>query len=122
MPGTTQVRPERLTTYFDDFTKRFLRDSSPKVVDVEVVAPEWGDQLAADGARLTGITYDHKDNALDIILEAGDHRVYQPREVWVVEEADGFVSAIQIVGTDGRREVVSVRRGDSPSEGQEARP
>jgi hypothetical protein len=110
MSGTTRIPRERLAAYFDAFTKRFLRDGSPEAVDVEVLAPDWGDQYAAHGARLIGITYDSPTNALEFELESGDHRVYEPREVWTVEEPDGFVSAVEVVRPDGVREIVSVKR------------
>ena len=47
-----QIPRERVAGYFEAFTKRFLRDGSPEAVDVEVLAPDLGDQSAARGARL----------------------------------------------------------------------
>jgi len=110
MSATIQIPRERLVGYFDAFTKRFLRDGSPEAVDVEVLAPDLGDQFAAEGARLVGITYDPHDNALEFEFDSGDHRAFQPREVWAIEEPDGFVSAIEVVRADGLREVVHVKR------------
>jgi hypothetical protein len=43
-------------------------------------------------------------------LETAEHRVEGPREVWTIEEEDGFLSAIEVVRQDGTRELVSVRR------------
>ena len=37
-----------------------------------------------------GITYDPKEKALEFEMEAGDHRVFNPKEVWTAEEFDGF--------------------------------
>jgi hypothetical protein len=110
MSATTRIPPEQLATYFDAFSKRFLRDGSPEAVSVEVTSPEWGDQYVAEGARLAGITYDRRANSLELELESGDHRVYQPREVWTVEEPNGFISAIEIVRPDGSREIVRVNQ------------
>jgi hypothetical protein len=110
MPETKQVPRERLHTYFEEFTKRFLRDESPEVVDVEVIEPEFGDQVLTAGARLLGITFEPRKNSLEIMLETGDHRDLNPQEVWVVEEPDGFVSAVEVVRDDGSREVLSVKR------------
>jgi hypothetical protein len=107
---TRKISTERLHEYFELFTRRFLLDGSPEAVDVELVEPELGDQHVVEGARLLGITYDPKTNALELALDAGDHRVFVPNEVWVVEEPDGFVSAMEIVRADGSREVVSVKR------------
>ena len=110
MPSTLKILPGDLAKYFDVFTKRFLRDGSPEAADVEVVAPDWGDQYVGEGVRLIGITYDTKKDNLEFALESGDHRVHEPRDVWVVEEPDGFPGSIEIVRSDGRREVVTVKR------------
>jgi hypothetical protein len=110
MSVTTKVPHGRLAEYFAAFTRRFLMDDSPEAVDVTVLEPELGEQIAAQGARLMGVTYDPKGNTLEIELDAGDHRVYDPQEVWTIEEADGFLSAIEVVHRDGSREVISVRR------------
>jgi hypothetical protein len=110
MSVTTKILPDRLEEYFDSFTKRFLRDDAPEAVDVEVVGPDVGDQVAAEGARLIGITFDPRDNSLELELDAGDHRVYRPKEVWVIEEPDGFISALEVVRPDGTRDIVSVKR------------
>lgn len=110
MSTTTKVPDERLAEYFTAFTKRFLLDDSPEAVDVEVIDPDLGDLTAARGVRLLGITYDTKANSLELELEPGDHRVYKPREVWTVEEADGFLSAIEVVHRDGGRDVINVKR------------
>jgi hypothetical protein len=107
---TKRVPNDQLKTYFDKFTRHFLLRESTNAVDVEVLAPDWGDQFAAEGAHLFGITYDPKDNALEFELEGGGHRVAGPREVWTAEEFDGFVKAIEIVRDDGTREVARVNR------------
>jgi hypothetical protein len=115
MSVTTRIPPEQLSTYFDTFTKRFLRDDSPETVTVEVLSTDWGDQFEAEGARIIGITYDRKKNSLEIEFEAGDHRVYQPSEVWTLEETDGFILALEVVRPDGVREVVRLKRaGNRP--------
>ena len=107
---TKKIPNDQLEAYFDKFTKRFLLHESTNAVDVEVIAPDWGDAFAAEGAHLFGITYDPKGKALEFELEAGDHRVFNPKEVWTAEEFDGFVKAVQIVKEDGSREVARVNR------------
>jgi hypothetical protein len=118
MSVTTKISRDKLEKYFDDFTKHFLRNDSTTVADVELLAKDWGDQVEAEGARLIGVTYDPKENALELTFEAGQHRMYRPAEVWTVEdETNGFVSAIELVHDDGTREVVRVRRtGVQPRE------
>ena len=111
MQETRRIPREELASYFEAFTKHFLRDESTNVVDVEVLTPTLGDQLGIEGAHLVGVTYDPKTNAVELALESGDHRVVQPAEVWAVEEtADGFVRAIELVHDDGAKDVVRLRR------------
>jgi hypothetical protein len=107
---TKKIPTDQLKEYFDKFTKHFLLHDSTTAVDVEVFAPDWGDAFAAEGAHLFGITYDPKEKALEFEVEAGDHRVSNPKEVWTAEEFDGFVKAIQIVREDGTREIARVNR------------
>lgn len=110
MAITSRVPQEQLAECFDAFTKRFLRDGSPEAIDVEVIEPELGSQVAMQGVRLLGVTYDPASNTLGFLVETGEHRIYSPGEVWVIEERDGFISAVGVARTDGTREVVSVRR------------
>ena len=116
MSATKQIPRDQLQPYFDAFSKRFGRTGSSDAMDIELISPEVGDQRAADGARLAGIAYDPHDDALDIMLElardqSADHRIVHPREVWVVEEPDGFVSSMEVVRADGAREIATLRKG-----------
>jgi hypothetical protein len=107
---TKRIPNDQLEDYFAKFTRHFLLRESTNAVDVEVLAPDWGDQFAAEGAHLFGITYDPKARSLEFEMEVGDHRVYNPKEVWTAEELDGFVKAIEIVRDDGSREIARVNR------------
>jgi hypothetical protein len=110
MSLTTQLSPATMAEYFTRFTKRFLVNESTDVVDVEVVSPSLGDQIEASGSHLLGITYEPKRNSLELELEAGDIRTFQPKEVWAVEEDNGFLRALEIVRDDDTREIIQVRR------------
>jgi hypothetical protein len=110
MQVTTRIPTDRLEAYFDAFTKHFLKYESTNAVEAEVLSSELGAQPDAAGAQLLGVTYDPKSDAVELSFEAGQHRVLHPREVWTVEETDGFVRAIEIVHEGGTREVVRVRR------------
>ncbi len=107
---TQRIPDDQLEQRFDNFTRHFLRGESTTAADIEVLAPDWGDQFEAEGARLRGITYDSKDKAIEFELDSGEHRVQHPKEVWTVEEPDGFIKAIEIVRDDDTREVVHVKR------------
>src|SRR5262245_2969093 len=110
MATTTKIPQDRLAEYFEDFTKRLLRDGASEAVDVEVLSPDLGDQYVAEGARLMGITYDPKARSLELELDSGDHRIEEPKEVWAISENDGFVSSIEVVRKDQTKEIVKVHR------------
>jgi hypothetical protein len=110
MSITQRVSPDGMAEYFKHFTQRFLNLESTDVADVEVLSPTLGDQVAVEGAHITGITYDPKKQSLEVELDSGDLRNYHPKEVWTLEEDDGFVRAIEIVRDDGTSELVRVRR------------
>jgi len=107
---TMRIPTDQLEAHFDKFTKHFLLKESTNAADVEILAPDWGDQYVAEGVQLRGITYDPRERAIEFELEGGDHRIPQPKEVWTVEEPDGFIKAIEIVHDDATREVVKVNR------------
>jgi hypothetical protein len=107
---TRMIEPAERRQYFDDFTKRFVRNGPREAVTIEVLEGEIGDQAEVTNAALYGITYDPHTDELDIALETGDHRVFNPADLWVVEESDGFISALQLARSDGGREVVSLKR------------
>lgn len=110
MAETRRIPAAELTKYFDKFSRRFLMKGGSGAADIEVMGNEIGDQRVASGARLRGVDYDPHTNALEIALDSGDHRAYRPREVWAIEESDGFVSGLEIVRDDGTKEVVVIRR------------
>jgi hypothetical protein len=107
---TTRIPDDQLKAHFDQFTKHFLLRESTTAADVQVLAPDWGDQYVAEGTRLRGITYDPKAKSIEFELEGGDHRISTPKEVWTVEEPDGFIKTIEIVRDDSTRELIQVNR------------
>ena len=109
MAETKRIATDQLTQYFDAFSKRFLMDDAAERADVEIL-DDGGEQPLASGVKLLGVDYDPHTNALELELESGDHRAFKPREVWAVEEPDGFITALQVVREDGGREVVNIRR------------
>lgn len=110
MTATKQIPPNQWKDYFDRFTKRHLRDDRPETARIELLSPTLGDQVQAPGAQLQGITYDTKSKALEVLVENMDHLVFRPKEIWAVEEKDGFLSGIEIVRDDGTKEILTVRR------------
>jgi hypothetical protein len=113
MEKTKKIPRRQWKGYFDRFTKRHLRDDRPEAATLELLSPALGDQVEVEGARLLGISYDPRSEALEVLLENVDHLVFRPNEIWVVEEADGFLPSAEIVRNDGTKEILTVRRAGS---------
>jgi len=103
---TRRLQDRELQEYCDSFTRRFLRGTTPLNVDVEVVGAETGDQHETELGRLHGIVYDSDTHELDVIFDSGEHHVYAITEAWVLEDADGFPTALQVRRPDGVQEII----------------
>jgi hypothetical protein len=90
--------------YFDAMSKIL----SGKRAEIEVAALNLGDQVEAEWLPLIGITYDPKDDLIEVALEGVDHLIRKPREVWV--EEDGLnLSGVEVVDGDGVRHILVLR-------------
>lgn len=115
MSETKQIDRRQWEVYFDRFTKRYLRDDRPEAARIELVSPEMGDQVEVEAARLLGISFDPKDDVLEVLLENTDHLVFEPMQIWVVEEPDGFLPSVEVVRHDGEKEILTIRRSGPPA-------
>ena len=61
------------------------------------------------------ISYDPKSKALEVLLDNVDHLVFQPKEISVVEEKEGFFSSVEILRDDDSKEILTIRRTDLPT-------
>jgi hypothetical protein len=115
--GTTkQIAPDEWKTFFDNFTRAHLRDSIPETVTAEVMSPLLGDQIAISNARLLGLTFDPKSKAFEVVVKGAAHFIFRPVALWVVEdERSGFVSTIELVRSDGIKEILHLRRSGVPA-------
>lgn len=104
------IMEAELQQYFDIFAKRFLRNTNREEVDVEVLHDDIGDQHEVTAVPLHGITYDADTRELDVSFENGEHHIYSTRSLWVAEEPDGFIAAMQVTRPDDIIEIIRLRR------------
>jgi hypothetical protein len=114
MGATRQLQRSEWQTYFDHLMRRYLAQAAPAAATIEVLSAELGDQPEVSGVRLAGIDYDPKSNALEVAVEDLDHLVFYPTEIWVLEEDDGFVSALEVRRDDGTTEIIRLQRSGAP--------
>jgi hypothetical protein len=90
--------------YFDNMSKAL----GGKRVEIEVDALAIGSQIAAEWLPLLGITYDPKNDIIDVALEGLDHMIRAPRDVFVDQTAID-VSSLEVIDKDDFRHIIKLR-------------
>jgi hypothetical protein len=91
-------------SFFDRMSKLPLG----KQAEIEVASLDLGDQIIAEWIPLVGITYDSKDDLLDVALDRANHLIRHPREI-VVEEGEGGLRSVAVVDADGTRQIIKLK-------------
>lgn len=89
------------------FFDRMAKALQGKRAQVEVTGLHVGDQIQAKSVPLIGITFDRKDDLLEIAMEGLDHLIHKPIRISVLEGADGL-SSLEIVDSDQQRQIVTL--------------
>jgi hypothetical protein len=90
---------------FDQMSKSLLVG---KQVEIEVIGLDIGDQIEQEWIQLLGISYDPKDDLIQILVEGLDHLIRKPREVWIDHGATGLAS-MEVVDADDVRQIIRLR-------------
>ena len=90
--------------FFDTMSKIL----EAKVAKVEVASLDLGDRTQAEWLPLIGITYDPRDDAVEIALDGLDHMIRKLREIYLDDGAAGLTS-LEIVDADGVRQILKLK-------------
>lgn len=91
-------------SYFDSMSKVLIGKQAE--IDVESLA--LGAQVESRYAPLNGITYDHKSEMLEIMLESWEHNIPHVQDIWI--DHDGVsLNSIKVVDTDGVEQIIKLR-------------
>jgi Family of unknown function (DUF5335) len=90
---------------FLDFVSKLLE---AKEAEIEVSSLDLGDQLQAEWLPLIGITYDPKDDIVEVALEGLDHMIHRPREIYL-EDGGATLGSIEIVDADGVKQIIKLK-------------
>ena len=78
-----------------------------KQVEVEVEALNLGDQIEAGHVPLKGLSYDPKDDVVQIWVGEIDHMIHKPRKVMFVYDDDGRLVGIDITDAEGGQHLIT---------------
>jgi hypothetical protein len=90
--------------YIDKISKTLVG----KQAEIEVDALDIGAQIEAEWIPLLGISYDPKNDLVQVLVEGLDHLIRDPGEIWVDHGPAGLTS-MEIIGTDGVKQIIRFR-------------
>jgi hypothetical protein len=99
-----QLEKSRWRAYFDRMSKAPVG----KRAEIEVASLKLGDQIEAEWLPLLGISYDPKDDIIEIALEGVDHLIPKPREVYV-EENGLELSSLEVIDAEGKHQIIVLK-------------
>jgi hypothetical protein len=91
--------------YFDSVSKALVG----KRAEIEVNALPLGAQLEAEWLTFYGVTYDPKDDLIEVVLEGLDHTIPKPREVFIDIDPAGMLNSVEVLDGDGLQQIVKLR-------------
>ena len=83
--------------YFD----RISKELNSQETEIEALSLALGDHVETKWLALLGITYDPKDDIVEVVLEGLDHMINKPREIYVDQEGPGI--SLEVIDADGAR-------------------
>lgn len=98
-----QVDRSGWSVFFDTFTKS-LRG---KRAEVEVASLDVGDQIEAEWVPLIGMTYDHRNDLIEVALDGVDHLIRKPQEVYADFDVGGII-AVEVIDAEGTRQIIKL--------------
>ena len=101
---TTQLENPRWQPYFD----RLAHMSRRQQVYVEATGLHLGSQIESQWLPLLGITYDPKNDLLNVATEMVDHMIRHPARIRVQYESDGLHN-VEVTDAEGEKQIIKLR-------------
>ncbi len=102
---TRKIEKPQWRPFLDSVSKGLVG----KRAQIEVASLGIGDQVQAEWVPLFGITYDPKDDIVEIALEGIDHLINHPQELWADIGPGGALATLEVIDGDGVRQILKLR-------------
>lgn len=104
-----EIEQKDWQSYFDSFSRRFLKDKQPEYAEIRVLSKSMGMQPETQWLPLEGISFSPREGLLDIRLEQLDHRIWHPIRIFVDQESDGWITSMEVEQEDGTKDIIELR-------------
>ncbi len=96
------------STYFDAFSGVKSVTGRIDYAEIRIFSPEDGAQPQTGWLPLQGLTYDAKDDLLEVTVPGLDHLIGHPEAIYV-DEVGEHLDRFEVVRRDGTREIIEIR-------------
>lgn len=103
--GIRSLEKQQRQAYFE----RVSRELGTTEAQLEVAGTQLGAQQGSDWVRLMGLTYDPRTDSMEVSLEALDHLIQHPQEIYVDDGAEGLQS-VEIIDADNNKQIIRLRQ------------
>lgn len=104
MSKLTTIHKAEWKAFFDHLSNTL----TGKWAEVEVASLDLGDQIVAEWVPMYGITYESKDDLLDVAFDRFNHFIRHPQDIVVEEDATG-IHSVAVVDREGEKQVVRLK-------------
>ena len=104
-----KISKKQWQKYFDTFSIKYLKDEQPEYIEIQVMSQEMGVQKETTWTPLKGISYDPKSDILAIQVDKMEHMISHPKEIYVNEEKNGWVTGMMVIQKGGERNIIDIR-------------
>jgi hypothetical protein len=99
-----KLEKEKWQRYFDNLSKIL----GGKQAEIEVASLKIGDQIEAEWVPLLGISYDPKDDLVEILVEGLDHLIHKPVEIFI-DAGPIELTSMEVIDADDYRQIIKLR-------------
>ena len=96
-------------TQWRSFFDRVSKGLGGKRAEIEVASLKLGDQAEAEWLPLLGLTYDPKDDLIEVALDGLDHMIRKPREVYVDDNGALGLASLDIIDAEGTQQILKLK-------------
>lgn len=101
---TAQLNKSEWQPYLD----RVSKGLAGKQAEIEIDSLQLGSQIEAEWLPLLGLSYDPKNDVVEVLLEGLDHLIHRPKSLFVDQDAIGLKS-MEVIDNDDTRQIVKLR-------------
>jgi hypothetical protein len=98
---TKMISKNEWAEYFNNVSKTI----GAKNIGIEISGLRLGDQVEISCLPLIGLTYDYKNDLLEVATESIDHMIRKPKEIHAEYTLDGLHS-IEVVDADNNHQII----------------